>query len=142
MNKMAFVRPAALRKIERILDLLRKPMTVHDLAEAIPLSKRNTLEYLNHLKAGGQIHVAKWVRDIQQSGRMYPRPAYLVGDKPDAERPGPLTEAQRKVRAWERIKADPERHYEHSLRKRRYRADRRGPRRDIAANWITFAEVA
>ena len=142
MNNMAFVRPAAQKKIERLLALLAKPMTIHEIAEALPLSKRNAQEYVNHLIERHQVRIAKWTRDIEQSGRMYPRPMYQLGEKPDAPKPEPLTEAQRKVRAWERVKADPERHYQHTLRKRRERADRRGPRRDIAANWITFAEAA
>ena len=142
MNKMAFVRPAAQKKIDRLLAMLAKPMTIHDIAQALPLSKRNAQEYVNHLVEQRQVRIAKWARDIAQSGRMYPRPMYQLGDKPDAPKPEPLTEAQRKVRAWARVKADPERHYQHTLRKRRERSDRRGPRPDIAANWITFAEAA
>lgn len=142
MNNMAFVRPAAQRKIERLMALLAKPMTIHEIAEALPLSKRNAQEYVNHLIERRQVRIARWTRDIEQSGRMYPRPMYQLGDKPGAPKPEPLTEAQRKVRAWERVKADPERHYQHTLRKRRERADRLGPRRDIAANWITYAEAA
>ena len=106
------------------------------------MSKRNALEYVNHMKAQRLVHIARWTRDIAQSGRMYPRPMYQLGDKPDAPKPQPLTETEKKARAWALIKADPERHLQHTLRKRRQRADRRGPRRDVAANWITFAEVA
>lgn len=142
MNNMAFVRPAAQKKIERLLAMLAKPMTIHDIAEALPLSKRNAQEYVNHLTERRLVHIAKWARDIKQSGRMYPRPMYQVGDKADAPKPRPLSEPEKKARAWALIKADPERHYQHTLRKRRERADRKGPRRDIAANWITFAEAA
>lgn len=142
MNKMAFNQPASLRKIERLLAMLAKPMTIHEVAEALPITKRNALAYMNHLREQRLVHVAKWTRDIDQSARMYPRPMFMVGAMPDAPKPKPLTGEQRKRRAWERIKADPERHYEHTLRKRRERADRKGPRRDIAANWITFAEAA
>ena len=142
MNKMAFVRPAAQKKIERLLAMLAKPMTIHDIAEALPLSKRNALAYVAHLREQRLVRIAKWTRDIEQSGRMYPRPLYQVGDKPDAPKPAAMTEPEKKARAWALIKADPERHYQHTLRKRRERADRKGPRRDIAANWITFAEAA
>lgn len=134
---MAFVRPAALAKIERILALLaERPRHVHDLAEAVPLSKRYAQIYLNHLMAQEQVHIKRWVRNIDQAERMYPRPVYAAGKGVNAPAPKPLTKDQRKKRAWARVKADPERHTKHLMKKRVYRAVRRAPRPDIAAAWL------
>lgn len=146
MAKQTFIRPAALAKIERILQLLtERPRTAHELAEAIPMSKRHAQEYVNHLHSAQRIYISTWRRHVEHSGRMYPRPAYRVQPadciRRDASKPKPLTPDERKRRAWELVKADPERHMTHILKKRKYRADRKGPRTDIAANWI-FQEAA
>lgn len=142
-HQMAFKRPAALAKIERVLALLaERPRTAHELAEAIPMSKRHAQDYINHLHETGRVYIVRWVRHVEHSGRMYPRPVYqlqnlkIVKDRP---KPPPLTPEQRKRRAWELVKADPERHTTHLLKKRRYRTDKKGPRTDIAAAWIAPA---
>lgn len=129
-HQMTFSRPAALAKLARIRALLEaRPMTVRELADAVPLSKRYAQEYLNHLMSQHQVYIKRWVRDVAYSDRMYPRPVYAMGDRANAPAPKPLTSDQRKKRAWERIKADPERYVTHLLKKRKYRAD-------VAANWM------
>lgn len=138
--RMNFTREPAQRKIARILTLLsEQPRTVHALVETVPLSRRHVQEYLNHLMDAERIHIRRWVRDISQSGRMYPRPVYAAGKGRNAPQPPALTPKERQRRAWELVKADPERYVSHLLSKRRYRSDRRGARPDRAAAWIAPA---
>lgn len=139
-HQMKFTRPAALAKMARTIDLLTvTPMTAAELADALPISKRHAQEYINQLMADGRVFIIRWARHVEHSQRMYPRPVYAVGQGIDAPQPEPLTPEQRKKRAWARVKADPERYVTHLLKKRKYRADVRGPRADVAAAWITPA---
>ena len=125
-------------KIARILELLSdRPMTAHELGEALPISKRHAQGYLNHLMGTRQVHISRWVREVEHSERMYPRPVYKTGRGRNAPQPAPLDLNERKVRAWERVKADPERYVNQLLKQRKYRADRRAARPDKAAAWIT-----
>lgn len=135
---MTFRNRTSAARIERIVELLaERPRHTHELAVALPLSKRNVTVYLNHLHGQGRVHITRWVRDIDERDRMYPRPVYALGAGNDAPKPKPLNAHQRNARAWKRIKVDPERYVDHLLSKRKYRADQRGPRCDIAASWIT-----
>lgn len=135
MHKMQFNRPASLAKIDRILEMLTKRgMTVHEVSDALPLTKRNTLDYLTHLHKCGRIFIEKWVRDVDHSERMYPRPMFRAGiNRDDAPKPEPLTADQRKKRAWARIKEDPDRHMTYTLKKR---VKRLKLRPDRAAAWM------
>lgn len=136
-NRMSFKKEAAFAKIERIISLLQEnPVTAHELAILVPISKRHVQEYLNHLVLERRVFIIRWARDVKHSERMYPRPIYAVGNRRNAPKPRPLDLDERKVRAWARLKADAERHTLHLLKKRRYRSDKKGPRRDKAASWI------
>lgn len=137
-NRMTFTKPAALAKIERILTLLEQPMTAHALSLAVPISKRWAHEYLRHLHAEGRIYIKAWARDIAERERMYPREVWVAGAGVDAPRPPALTLMERKKRAWDRIKADEDRH-ERILARRRVMKVLKRPRPDPAAAWIGAA---
>lgn len=134
-NKMTFTKHSALAKIDRILELLKQPMSAHALAKALPLSKRWVHAYLKHLHANGRIHITTWVRDIAERKGMYPRELWLAGEGVDAPRPPALNLEERKKRAWARLKADEEKHAR--LVARRRVMDRIKKRRpEPAVAWI------
>lgn len=129
----AWVKPAALKKIARILEMLEAPTTVYQVAEAIPLSKRTATAYLAYLRgipregeeaSPRRIRIASWT--MSESGHWVAQ--YQVGDKPDAPHPPARTVTQRrrdKRKLLARTNPD------ELLRRRRTRqAKRRKPRRD------------
>lgn len=137
--QMTFTKPAALAKIDRILKLLAKPMTAHALAQALPLSKRWVNEYLKHLHANGRVHISDWVREIKERERMYPREIWLAGKGVDAPRPPALNLDERKKRAWQRVKANEDKH-DRLLARRRVMNRIKKRRVEPAAAWIVGAQ--
>lgn len=116
---MTFTNPASVQRIERILSALsERPMTMADLCESSHISASWCRVYVQHLRKNGQIHISGWVRHAQQGDRMYPRPLYRAGDKPDAPKPAALTKIEKGKRAWSLIKQNPERHLEVNARRR------------------------
>jgi hypothetical protein len=114
--QMTFTKPAALAKIARIKELLaERPMTALELSATLPLSKRWTQAYLNHLHAQKLVYISGWTRKPQQNQtREYPRPRYAAVPEDkyvyDAKKPKPFTSTEISKREWKAIKADPERH--------------------------------
>lgn len=133
---MKFKRQASEGKMAKIQALLAKrQMHVLEIAEAVPISKRHALEYIAELRKRGLVHISKWVREVEQLGRMYPRPVYAAGPGEDAPKPAALSPEERSKRAWKLIKSDPERHMT-LVQKRRTRRTLRKPRADVAAAWM------
>lgn len=130
----AFTKPAALKKIARIIELLTaKPMTVFELAEAVSLSVRTLVAYLSYLRGDTRsdglrgprrVRLCEW--RAREDGHY--DVLYAVGTKPDAKRPAKRDAAERR-RDKRNLLAlhDPD----ELLRRRRARqAKRRKPRRD------------
>lgn len=128
MSDMSFTTPAALRKLAKIRELLSENgMTAHELAEAVPMTKRWVQAYINHLKDDGRVYISRWTRDVDQCNRMYPRPVYRAVKVPmDAEKPAPLTKAQRQARKHKKMMADPIKYGQHIASERVRRAKRKG----------------
>lgn len=50
---------------------------------------------LRYRKSGKMVYVKKWLRcEEGTSRRLYPRPVYALGDKPDAPKPRPLSDSE------------------------------------------------
>lgn len=130
----AWVKPAAVKKIARLLEFCAVPRTVYEIAEHLPLSKRTVVAYLGHLRgeaAEGEdkperrLRVAAWPLSPDTGHHMA---AFQVGAEPDAPKPKGRTAAKRKRDLRKRLKReDPD----EALRRRRVRQEkRRGVRRD------------
>lgn len=111
MNKMNFTKPAALTKITKIRHLLSlRAMNAHELAEALPLSKRWVIEYMKHLHSTEQAHILRWDKHISARKKRHAIDVWALGPGVDAPRPRPDTPTERRKREWKRIKDDVERH--------------------------------
>lgn len=142
MADMTFKSPEAKAKIDTILGLLRAvPLNSHDLAELIPMSRRWTLAYLNHLHTRRRIYIVRWDKEIAQREKRHAVPVYAPGRKPDAVKPEPDGKTMRYERAWSAIKNDPERHMV-TLAKRRTRRRLKSLRPDPAAAWFMTTPAA
>lgn len=145
MSDMSFTTEAARAKLWRIRELLKgKAMTAHELADAVPMSKRWVQAYLNHLKDDERVYIHGWTRDIDQCERSYPRPIYkAVVPKQDAPKPEPLTKAQRQARKHKKMMADPIKYGQHISKERVRRAVRSG--KDLPAvrtAWVSVGAAA
>lgn len=136
MADMTFKSPEAKAKIDTIFALLRAvPLIAHDLAELIPMSKRWTQAYLNHLHTRRRIYIVRWDKEIAQREKRHAVPVYAPGRKPDAPKPEADGKTMRYQRAWDSLKNDPERHMV-TLAKRRTRRRLQNLRPDPAAAWF------
>ena len=136
MARLTFTKPAALTKLQRIRDMLAtRPMNVHEIAQALPISKRWALAYVAHLHENQQIHVLRWDKEIEARAKRHATEVWMLGPGIDAPRPAPDGHTTRAKRAWESLKADPERHMV-TLAKRRVRRRLRKLRPDPAAAWL------
>jgi len=129
----AFNKPAALKKLARILEMLAVPTTVYRVAEALPLCKRTTTAYLAYLRGipsennptpPRRIRIAGW--EMSDTGHYMA--LYQVGSRPDEPHPPARTTTQRRRDIRKRLRqTDPD----ELLRRREIRqAKRRKPRRD------------
>ena len=142
MADMTFTTAAAKAKLAKIRQLLsERGMTAHELAEAVPISKRWVQAYINHLKDDERVYISAWTREVDQCGRDYPRPVYRgVVPRKDAEKPAPMTKAQRQARKHKKMMADPIRYGQHIAKERAQRAARTG--RELPAvrtTWVSGA---
>lgn len=80
-------------RMDRILDLLKKPHTRQDLAEATHIGVRGVQSYLTALMAEEprRIHVHDWRPNSPGS----PSAVYLAGDHKDKRKPRARTAAER-----------------------------------------------
>lgn len=67
------------------------PMTCSELMQALNISKNSTSAVLSRLSkkqkmVPKRIYIAHYQMDSEAGGRKYPRPAYALGDKPNAKR--------------------------------------------------------
>lgn len=139
MAKLQFTRPAALARMQRIeLLLSQQPMNAHQLAQALPLSKRWVLEYLQHLRGLQRVHITRWDKEIAERKKRHAIEVWTLGAGEDAPRPEADGLKVRRRRAWEAVKADEDRH-ELINAKRRVRRRIKAKRPDVAAAWITPA---
>lgn len=142
MAEMSFTTAAAKAKLAKIRQLLRdQSMTAHEIAEAVPMSKRWAQAYINHLKEDDRVYIAAWTREVDQCGRDYPRPVYrAVVPRKDAEKPAPLTKAQRQARKHKKMMADPIKYGQHISKERERRAERTGKALPVVrTTWVTGA---
>ena len=111
----------AAARMERILDLLQKPHTRQELAEATHIGVRGVQSYLTALMAEEprRIHVHDWRPNSPGS----PTAVYLVGNRKDKKKPRAMTAAERSRKR----RADPEVAIDHI---QRHRLSRMAPRRD------------
>lgn len=134
MADMTFTTAAAQLKLQRMRQMLQgQPMTVHQVAEAVPISRRWAQAYINHLKGQGQVYIQSWCDELVD-GRRYPRPVYasIPADAPKPE----AKDAVQSKREWrQRVMADPDLHHR-ELMKQRARRLRKKPRADVAAAWL------
>jgi len=92
-----------------VRDLLETvgPMTMRDLAEFFPGSTQwNVSAVLSSMRTAAtkRVYIMEWDRQLVER-RVYIRPVYALGDKPDARKPKPMTNAEklRRSRAKNRI---------------------------------------
>jgi len=132
-SRMTFTKEPALRRIERIQEMLRaKDMTLQEIADGIHLSLRWAREYIVHLRINRLIHIAGF-RLHHMEHKTVSHALYCWGAATDAAKPLPLTSAERAQRQRDILMSDQDLH-EAALRKRR--AARIVPARDWAASWI------
>lgn len=135
MGTMTFTSDLALRRIEMIQHLLRREdLTVHELCDGIHMTKRWTYAYLAYLHGIGLIHISAYRTMIRADGGLVHTPLYAWGRAQDAQKPTPLTPAER---AW-RYRNHPELA---EFRAARKRALKKKPQRDWAAKWIPSRET-
>jgi len=142
MAEMSFTTAAAKAKLAKIRQLLRdQSMTAHELAEAVPISKRWVQAYINHLKEDDRVYISRWTKEVGQCERMYPRPAYRAVHVPnDAPKPAPLTRAQKQARKHEKMMSDPIKYGQHIAKERERRAARTGKALPaVRTTWATGA---
>jgi hypothetical protein len=136
MARLTFTKPASLAKLQRIRDMLAaRPMNVHEIADALPISKRWAIDYVLHLHDCQEIHVLRWDKEIEARAKRHAVEVWTLGPGVDAPRPEPDGHRTRAKRAWESLKADPERHMV-TLAKRRARRRLKNLRPDPAAAWL------
>lgn len=136
MARLTFTKPAALAKLQRIRDMLAKqPMNVHEIAQALPISKRWALEYVAHLHDAKQVHVLRWDKHIEARAKRHATEVWTFGPGEDAPKPKADDRKVRHRRAWNALKTDPERHMV-NLAKRRVRRRLKNLRPDQAAAWL------
>lgn len=111
----------AAARMERILDLLQKPHTRQELAEATHIGVRGVQSYLTALMAETprRIHVHDW--RINSPGS--PTAVYMAGDRKDKKKPRAMTAAERSRKR----RKDPDVAIDHI---QRLRLSRIAPRRD------------
>jgi hypothetical protein len=142
MADMSFTTEAARIKLAKIRELLKeRGMTAHELAEAVPISKRWVQAYLNHLKDDERIYIHDWTHDVEQCERMYPRPIYrAVRPRKDADKPAPLTKAQRQARKHQKMMGDTLSYARHIDTERKRRAAKTGRALPaVRTSWVTGA---
>lgn len=145
MSDMSFTTVVAQAKLAKIRELLKaKPMTAHELAEAVPMSKRWVQIYLNRLKDDERIYIHSWAHDIDQCERSYPRPIYkAVVPRADAKKPAPLTKAEKQARKHQKMMADPIKYGQHIAKERERRAVRKGrPMPAVRTSWVSVGAAA
>ena len=144
MAVMSFTQEAAKIKLAKIRELLKeRGMTAHELAEAVPISKRWVQAYLNHLKDDERIYIHDWTHEVEQCERMYPRPIYrAVKPRKDADKPAPLTKAQKQARKHQKMMNDTLRYSDHIAKERERRAAKTGRALPaIRTTWVTGASA-
>lgn len=138
-SKLTFTKPASARRIDKILAMLQQqPMNVWAIAAALPISKRWAHEYLKHLHTERRIHVLRWDKEVAERAKRHAIEVWTFGPGEDAPRPEADGRKLRAKRAWQRVKADEDRH-ELVNAKRRVRRRIKAKRPDAAAAWITPA---
>lgn len=122
-NGYTFKYAASLARLDRIVALLKKPMTRHQLAQAAGIGVRGLQAYLSALLAEEprRIHICDWHRSHPGS----PTAVYVAGAGKDKPAPKPLTNAER-MRAI-RARRDADEALDIIMAQR---AARRKPRRD------------
>lgn len=136
MAALAFNTDLSKRRIDRIIELLNEtPMTVHDLAERLPLSRRWVTEYLKHLRSLNKVYVTDWTKHIEQRKKRHAVEIWALGDKKDKPKPPPDGQYTRYKRAWNAVKSDPDRHEQH-LARRRVKRRLKNLKPDPATAWI------
>lgn len=72
------------------------PLTMREVAQFFPDSHytdvSSIITAMRTRKAEKRIYIKEWTRD--GIGRRYLRPVYALGDKPDAKKPPPISNAQ------------------------------------------------
>lgn len=116
----------AAARMERILELLKKPHTRKELAEATNIGVRGVQSYLTALMAEEprRIHVHDWRTNSPGS----PSAVYLIGNRKDKKKPRRKDGSER-MRS-QRRRQDPDVAIDHIQRQRLARINARGPRRD------------
>ncbi len=136
MARLTFTMPASLAKLQRIRDMLAvRPMNVHEIAQALPISKRWAIVYVAHLHDADEIHVLRWDKHIEAREKRHATEVWTLGPGEDAPRPAADGHEVRARRAWKSLKEDPERHMV-TLAKRRTRRRLKNLRPDPAAAWL------
>jgi hypothetical protein len=84
---------------DRILYLLQdKHLTKVEICSKLDLSHDNTSAVLTRLKRSKRIYISDWTR-FTLGKRLYLRPIYTLGAKPDAKKPPAFTNKERSARS-------------------------------------------
>lgn len=136
MGTLNFSKKSSNLKLNRIQAILSiRPMNIHEISRALPLSKRWSLEYIRHLHNTKQIHILRWDKHIEDRTKRHAIEVWTIGDGEDAIRPKADGQKARSKRAWDLRKVDPEK-YINDLNKRRLRQMLAKPKPDKAAAWV------
>lgn len=113
------------KRIEYLLDRMKaEPMNNHQMADLLCCSIKCVQKYITELRFKKMIYIEKYERRTGSYG-VY----YMAGNKPDAERPAPLSQ----IEYNERYKARNARVTKFNEKLTNFKFV---PRMDIAASWL------
>lgn len=133
-NKMTFTKPAAKERIDRMLVSCRHGRTSAELQVIFCIDRRTVGNYIRYLREIGKLHVSGWTRE-SMGNRFYPVPIFKTGVGEDAPKPEPITKREVRVRAWAKLKSEPERHKKYLLARRKTPAPLEEPTTSTRPPW-------
>lgn len=117
MGGYSFRFPAALVKMDKIVEALALPMDFREVAAVLHTHPQTASRYLWHMVRlpleEKRIYISGWIEDEKTFRKI---PQFRAGNKPNKRKPAPLTYQE----VFQRIQADPVRH---AKRMAKYRAE-------------------
>lgn len=98
--------------------LADKPLRRKDMARLLNVSEETIYRYLKTLRDAKESHIDHWTRNTEGG---QPFAWYAYGDKPDAPKPRPLTNAEQGKRYYRKMKRDDPAKYSAYLSRARLR---------------------
>lgn len=132
-NRYSFAFEASRRKKEKIVSLLSEnSMSLKQLCDAVFITMQHIRHYVKALKEEKQVYISTWKFEL--NGNRWMQIAYFkAGNRPDAKKPPPLTNAERCKRHYKKSRADAENLDKMNLKRRLRRIK---PKADWTSSWI------